>query len=80
MSMIVHKSFFCFLCLLIGLIGENSHNLAEIYFIFLKKNILHKIWKAFNAKFGPQWKDWESTYQEKQILVLFRKLIALILV
>ena len=36
-------------------------------------------WKAFNTKFEPQWKDRESSYQVRQILALFCKLVALIL-
>ena len=35
--------------------------------------------KAFDTKFGPQWKDWESSNQVRQILPLFCKLVALIL-
>ena len=34
---------------------KNSDILAGIYFIFLKK-ALHQTCKAFNIKFGPQWK------------------------
>ena len=31
---------------------KNSQMLAGIYFIFLE----NQTWKAFNIKFGPQWK------------------------
>ena len=67
--------------LLAALIVETSHILAEIYFIFLK-NVLDQTCKAFNAKFGPQWKDQKSgktNYQVRQILALFCKLVGLIL-
>ena len=59
-----------------NLIVKNSHILAGIYFTFLKIGVT---WKAFNTKFRPQWKDWESSYQVRQILVLFCKLVSLIL-
>ena len=42
--------FFLFMSLLIVPIVKSSHNLAEIYFNFLKKKVL----KVFNAKVGPQ--------------------------
>ena len=67
-----------FMSLLTALIGENSHILGGIYFIFLK-NRRRPTWKAFNTKFGPQWKDRESSYQVRQILAFFCKLVALIL-
>ena len=57
---------------------KNRYILPVIYFIFLK-NVLDKTWKAFNTKFEPQWKDQKSSYQVRQILALFRKLVALIL-
>ena len=38
------------------------------------KNVLDQTWKAFNTKFGSQWKDWESNYQVRQILALFLKI------
>ena len=56
-------------------IVKNSHILAGTYFIFLK-NVLYQTWKAFKAKFGPQWKDRESKYQVRQILTLFCELVA----
>ena len=68
-----------FMCLLTALIVKNGQSLAGIYFIFFKKNILDQTWKAFNTKFGPQWKNRESSYQVRQVLVLFCKLAALIL-
>ena len=64
--------------LLAALIANNSHILARIYFIFLK-NILDQSWKAFNAQFGPHWKNWENSYQVKHILAPFCELITLIL-
>ena len=71
MSMVVYKFFFLpFMSLLTGLIVKNSHILAGIYFAFLK-NVLGQTWKASNTKFGPQWKDRDSSYQVTQILVLF---------
>ena len=63
--------------LLTALIVKNSHILGRIYFIFLK-NILNQTWKAFNTKFGPQWKDRKSSYQVRQVLAVFCKLVALI--
>ena len=68
-----------FMYLLTAKFTKNSPIQARIYFIFLK-NILKKPWNSFNAKFQPQWKDRKSCYQVRQILVLFRNLIALILV
>ena len=59
-------------------IVKNSPFLAEIYFIFLE-NVIHQTSKAFNTKFGPQWKDRKSSYQVRQIFALFCKLVALIL-
>ena len=41
--------------------------------------IVDETWKAFNIKFGPPWKDRESSYQVRQMLALFCKLVALIL-
>ena len=55
---------------------KNRHVLAENYFIFLK-NDRKQSWKAFNVKLGPQWKNWKSSYQVKQISTLFCKLVAL---
>ena len=43
------------------------------------KNVLEQTWKVFNTRFGPQWKDWESSYKARQILVLFSKWVAVIL-
>ena len=50
-----------FMSLLTALVVQNSHILAEIYFIFLK-DVLNQTWKAFSTKFGPQWKDRGSSY------------------
>ena len=74
----LHNFLLAFMSLLTGLIVKNSHILAVIYFIFLK-NVLGQAWKASNTKFGPQWKDRESSYQVTQVLVLFHNLVALIL-
>ena len=59
------KFCFAFLSFLTALIVENSHILAKIFFIFLK-NVLDHTWKAFNTKFGRQWKD-----REKAIFIYF---------
>ena len=53
-------------------IFENSHFLAEI------KHVLDQTSNAFNTKFGTQWKDWESSYQGKQILSFRCKIVTLI--
>ena len=63
---------------LTALFVKNSHILARIYFVFLKKNVADQIWKSFNTKFGPQWKDRESSYRLRQISALFCILIVLI--
>ena len=68
-----------FMSLLRALIVRNSHILPGIYFILYKNN-LDQTWNAFNAKFEPQRKDGESSYQVRQILALFCRLIALTLV
>ena len=57
---------------------KNSHNYARIYLIVLKI-VLKQTRDSFNIKFRPQWKDRKSSYQQRQILALFYKLIALIL-
>ena len=67
-----------FMSLLRTLIVQNSDILAGIWFIFLKI-VLRETWKAFNSKFGPQWKDQESSYQVRQISMPFCKLVALML-
>ena len=72
------KFSFAFISLLTASIDKNSHILARIYFIFLE-NILKQIWKSFNTKFWPQWKDRKSRYEVRQILALFCNLTALIL-
>ena len=43
------------------------------------KSVLDQTWKALCTKFGPHWKGRESSYQVRQILALFCKLVALIL-
>ena len=48
--------------LLIVLVVKNSHSLAGIYFIFLKKCLRQKL-NDFQYKFGPQLKDRDSGYQ-----------------
>ena len=55
-----------------------SYILAGIHFIFLK-NALDQTRKAFDTKCGPQGKDWESSFEARQVLVLLCKLIALML-
>ena len=72
------KFFPAFYVLSTASVVKNSHILAGIYFIFLK-NVLDQAWKVFNAKFGPQQKDRGSSYQVRQILALFYKLVAPIL-
>ena len=79
MTRIVWKIVFCFLCLNSQLkLLKTVIFVAEIYFIFLE-NVMHQTSKAFNTKFGPQWKDRKSSSQVKQIFALFCKLVALIL-
>ena len=56
--------------LLAASIVKNINFLDETYFIFLK-NVIDQTSKAFNAKFGPQWKDKKSSYQVRQIFALF---------
>ena len=75
--MIVSRIFFYFL--LAAPIVKNSHILAVIYFILLKKNVLDQKWKSFNIKVGPQQKVWKSSYQVRQFSALFCNLAALIL-
>ena len=48
--------------LLTALIVQNSHILAGIYFIFLKKRPRPNL-KGFNIKFWPLWKDRKISYQ-----------------
>ena len=70
-NMVVFKILFAFLT---ALLVKYGFILAGIYFIFMKKS-----WKTFNIKFGPQWKDRESSFEVKHILRPFCKLVALIL-
>ena len=62
--------------LLTALIVKNSRILAVIYFTFLKY-VLNQTWKAINTKLVPRWKDWDGSYQIREILGLFSKLVAL---
>ena len=57
---------------------KNSHVLAVIYLVCVKTHPRSNL-KGFNTKFGPQWKDWPSSFQWRQIWALFFKLLALIL-
>ena len=66
-----------FMSLLIVLLLKTVIHLG-IYFISLKKT-LDQTRKPFNIKFGPQWKEWKSSYQVRQILALFCNLVDLIL-
>ena len=76
---IVWKIFFCFLSLNKQLpLLKTVILLAEIYFIFLE-NVIHQTSRAFNTKFGPQWKDRKSSSEVKEMFALFCKLVALIL-
>ena len=52
--------------------------LSRKYFTFLK-NVLDQIWKARNTKIALQWKDRGSSYEVRQILVCFCKLVPLCL-
>ena len=56
---------------------KNSHFWAKSYFIFLKK-VQYQTSKVFNTKFRPQWKDYTSSYQVKQVLSLFWKIVTII--
>ena len=67
-----------FMFLLTAKSVKKSHILARMFFIFLKK-VLKQTWNSFSTKFQPQWKDWKSSYQARQILGLFCHLMALIL-
>ena len=44
-----------------------------------KKHVLNQTSKAFNTKFGPQWKDCKSNYQVKQTLSLLCIFVTVIL-
>ena len=67
-----------FISLLTALVAENSHILVGSYFIFLK-NVLDQTRHTFNTKFGLQSRVWESSYQVRQILRFFCKVVTLIL-
>ena len=49
-----------FKSLLAALIVKNGHILARVYIIFPKK-VLYQTLKAFNTKFGLQWKGRQSS-------------------
>ena len=38
---------------------------------YFSKIVLDQTWEAFNTRFGPQWKDQESSYQAEYILTFF---------
>ena len=57
---------------------KNSNFLAAIEFIFLE-SVIHQTSKAFNTKFGAQWKDEKRSSQIKQIFALFCILVVLII-
>ena len=73
------KFSFAFMSISTGKVVKNSHILTWIFFIFLRKNILHKTWNSFNTNVGPKWNDQKSSYQARPILAHFFNLFALIL-
>ena len=64
--------------LLTAPIVKNGEILAEVYFVFLTK-VLEQTSKIFSTKLRPQCKNWRNSYEVRQILVIFCKLVALIL-
>ena len=70
------KLILCSMSLSRAPIIQNSHILAEIYFIFLQKH-LRRNWKCFNTNFRPQWKDLKSSCQVTLNLPLFCNLVFL---
>ena len=70
--------FIFLISLLISLIVKFSYILPW-FTLSLLQNTLDQNERAFNTKFGPQWKDRESSYQVRETLVRFCKLVALIL-
>ena len=64
--------------LLIALIVKNSHILGWNLF-YLSKKRSRPNWKAFNTKFGPQWKDRERIRESTTNFSVFCKLVALTL-
>ena len=52
---------------------------AKFSFAFYLIIFLDKTWKVFDTNLAPQWKNWESSYQVRQILATFCKVVALIL-
>ena len=67
--------------LLTGLIIKKSHNFAGIYALFFsEQDIINKSWYILNTKSASQGIDWKYSYQERNILAFFCKLVALILV
>ena len=61
---IVWKIFFC---VLTAPLFKNSQFFLLKFTLFLSKNVLDKTLKAFNTKFGPQWKDIKSSCQVEQM-------------
>ena len=72
------KKYFAFSFLLAALIVKNRPTVAWAYSTSLTKHSRPKL-KAFNTKFGPQWKDWENFYQIRQVLLSLPKLVFVIL-
>ena len=70
--------FIFLISLLISLIVKFSYILPW-FTLSLLQNTLDQNERAFNTKFGRQWKDRESIYQVRETLVRFCKLVALIL-
>ena len=61
--------------LLTALIVKNTYILPGLCSILLE-NVLDQTRKAFNTKFGSQWKDRERSYQLKWFAALFYVLVA----
>ena len=57
-------------------IFENSHFVAEVYFIFIKTSPRSNF-RCFEYQIWTSVKDRKSSYQVKQILSLFCKLVTL---
>ena len=64
--------------LLTALIVKHSRISPTIYFLF-PKNCLGPNLKGFQYQIWTSVKDWSSSYQVRQILAIFCKLVALIL-
>ena len=67
-----------FISLLTALIFENSHIVAGVYFIFLKKHPRPNL-KSFQHQIWTSVKRLGNSYQVRHILAIFCKFIALIL-